>query len=145
MTPRSLFAIVAMVMAPVAVAAQDGPAFDCAKAESSAEKLICTDPELAALDRRLARHFEQAVAVAQGLDAGTDKAVANLRAYQRGWISGRDECWKASDLRSCVEMEYLGRDATLVAEFMLEEPTAVTEFFCDRILPAAGGRVHVHR
>lgn len=110
--------------------AQDGPTFDCAKAESSAEKLICEDPALAALDRRLAEVFEAAVAVTSGLDAGAQTATDELRAYQRGWIKGRDECWKETDLRSCIETEYLRREGELVAEWMLEEPASVTTYLC---------------
>ena len=67
-----------------------GPSFDCDKAESEAEKLVCGDPELAGLDRRLADEFQHA------LDAqGTDRAA--LQSVQRGWVSGRGECWKADD------------------------------------------------
>ncbi|MCR2808088.1 MliC family protein, partial [Paenibacillus soyae] len=28
------------------------------------------------------------------------------RAIQRGWIKGRNDCWKAGDLRQCVEDSY---------------------------------------
>ena len=111
--------------------AQDGPAFDCAAAESSAEKLICDDPALAALDRRMATRFAAAVDVAQGLDVGSSVTEDLLRAYQRGWISGRDECWKQDDLRACVEWEYLYREGQLVAEFLLEPAQSVTEYTCD--------------
>ncbi|WPZ22410.1 lysozyme inhibitor LprI family protein [Sulfitobacter faviae] len=119
MTKTIAFTLI-LAAAPMMVAAQDGPTFDCAKAESSAEKLICNDPDLAALDRRLAERFAAAVAVAEGLDVGAEETTKNLRAMQRGWISGRDECWKAPDLRPCVETQYLRREADLVAEFMLE-------------------------
>jgi membrane-bound inhibitor of C-type lysozyme len=29
-----------------------------------------------------------------------------LVAYQRGWIKGRDECWKANDQRICIRDNY---------------------------------------
>lgn len=107
------------------------PSFDCAAAGSSAEQLICRDADLAALDLRLADRFAAAVTAAEGLDTGADEAVATLRAYQRGWISGRDECWKADDLRACVEDTYLRREGQLVAEWFLEEPTSVVSYTCD--------------
>jgi len=111
-------------------AAADGPSFDCAKAESGAEKLVCSDDALAEIDLRLAETFKAAVAVLEGVDAGGDAALAELRATQRGWIKGRDECWKAADERACVEDAYLGREGELVALYMLREPTAIVRFEC---------------
>ncbi|MFC6760770.1 lysozyme inhibitor LprI family protein [Sulfitobacter porphyrae] len=120
MTPRSVSLLAALALCPIAALAQDGPAFDCAKAESSAETLICEDAGLAALDRRLADRFAAALAVSEGLDADAEETTRTLRAMQRGWISGRDECWKEPDLRACIETEYLRREAELVAEFLLD-------------------------
>ena len=71
------------------------PSFDCARAGSAAEKLVCGDAELAALDRQLAARYAQAT------DA--DPAV------QRGWVKERDACWKADDLRLCVLEAYRTR------------------------------------
>lgn len=107
------------------------PSFDCTAAQSSAEKLICADVDLAVLDLRLDARFAAALARAEGLDAGADEAAATLRAYQRGWILGRDECWKADNLRGCVEDAYLRREGELVAEWLLEEPTSVASYACD--------------
>jgi len=74
------------------------PSFDCARADSSATELICTDPDLAALDRELARLYERARAA----PAMSEAERKTLVATQRGWIKGRDDCWKADDLRQCV-------------------------------------------
>jgi uncharacterized protein len=76
------------------------PAFDCTRAESEAEKLVCADPALSALDQRLAEVFEQAKS-APGVD------VAQLVTLQRGWVKGRDDCWKADDQVRCVREAYL--------------------------------------
>ncbi|EAQ03490.1 hypothetical protein OB2597_02682 [Pseudooceanicola batsensis HTCC2597] len=130
MIPNRLFALVLLFALPGAGHAQEGPAFDCAKAESSAEKLVCDDPALAALDRRLADRFAAALSVTRGLDTGAKEVEDNLRATQRGWIKGRDECWKDPDLRACVEAEYLRREAELVAEFLLEEASGVRDLVC---------------
>lgn len=127
---RHALAALALLAAPAAALAQDGPSFDCARAETGAEKLVCADPALAALDRRVAARFAAALDVARGLDAGAAEAEATLRAYQRGWIGGRDECWKAADERACVEDAYLRREAELVAEWMLDAPTATTFWTC---------------
>ena len=44
--------------------ASPGPSFDCAKARSMAEKMICSDAELARLDRELGRVYARAKTVA---------------------------------------------------------------------------------
>ncbi|WP_347312725.1 MliC family protein [Defluviimonas sp. SAOS-178_SWC] len=110
---------------------QDGPAFDCAKAESDAEKLVCADAGLAQLDRRVADRYAAALAVAKSLGAGAQQAEDALRAYQRGWVKGRDDCWKADDLKACVEAAYLRREGELVAQWLLEKPTSVAFWACD--------------
>lgn len=111
--------------------ADQSPSFDCARAASSAETLVCNDAELAKLDRELADHFAQALAAAKEGEAAGGQSVAELRAYQRGWIKGRDDCWKAQDLRECVEASYRMRDAELVATWMLEEPINTVTWICD--------------
>lgn len=110
--------------------AEEGPSFDCAKAESEATELVCRDAELAALDRRLAGVFSEALGVAEDLDAGAEEAVAELRAIERGWIGGRDDCRKVEDPRACVERAYLTREAELVAEWMLVEPFTEAAWAC---------------
>ncbi len=74
-----------------AVAVAEGPSFDCTKASSGAEKAICADPGLAALDRKLHAVFTEALAKAK------DGMPQVLKTEQRGWIKGRDECWKAQE------------------------------------------------
>ena len=91
-----------------------GPSFDCGKAESEAEKLVCSEPRLAALDRQLADEYQHALA-----EPGTDKAV--LESVQRGWVSGRDDCWKADDLRRCVLESY----QTRLVELKIDDPDTV--------------------
>lgn len=125
--PTLLFAT--LIAAPVLAA--DGPSFDCDKAESSAETLVCTDDNLARLDRQVASRYAAALDSARGLDSGAEDAEAKLRASQRGWVSGRDECWKAEDPAACVEAAYLRRNAELVALWMLEEPTNTVFWTCD--------------
>lgn len=126
-----LKATVFAVLASAAPAlAQGTPSFDCAKAQSSAEKLVCSDADLAELDRRVAKRYAAALAAAKGLDTGAAEAERTLRAYQRGWVEGRDDCWKADDLRACVEAAYLRREGQLVARYLLEQPTAITIWQC---------------
>lgn len=99
------------------------PSFDCAKAESEAETMVCADYGLAALDNRLAEVYAAELA--------KPDAVKDLAARQRGWVKGRDECWKADDKKLCVEEEY----RTRIAELQINSPGAMAasavEFKCD--------------
>ena len=114
-----LWVALGFLLSSGAVAASaDGPSFDCAEADGSIEEMICTDPELAALDRQLALVYGQAVAAIEALDA-PGNSLAELRTYQRGWIKGRNECWKAGDQQACVAAGYEQRIATLQTEWNL--------------------------
>ena len=69
-----------------------GPAFSCDKvAAGSIEALICQDASLSALDRQLAALYAEA-----SKKAASDP-YSLLKAEQRGWLNGRDECWKSED------------------------------------------------
>ena len=107
----------ANVAAPETAPALAPPSFDCTKAASEAEKLVCTDAELAALDRQLATRY------AEAKDADP--------AMQRGWVKGRDECWKADDVRLCVLESY----RTRLVELAIHAPGLVVpkavEYRCD--------------
>lgn len=81
------------------------PSFDCAKASSDAEKLVCSDPLLAALDSEVTRLY----ALAKNASQAPAAAQAELQTLQRGWIKGRDDCWKADDKRQCVLGSYAMR------------------------------------
>ena len=124
------YAFAFWLIGATAALAQDGPSFDCARAESSAEKLVCEDAALARLDRLVADRYGAAAEAARGLDVGAGAALNELRATQRGWIKGRDECWKADDLRACVEAAYTRREAELVAGWMLEPATRTVFWAC---------------
>ncbi|MEM6578468.1 MAG: MliC family protein [Pseudomonadota bacterium] len=126
---RTAYWVLALGLSAGAAAAQ--PSFDCAKAGSDAEQLVCADADLAALDVTLADRFRQALAAAEGMSVEGQDAVDTLKATQRGWIKGRDECWKADDLRDCVEFSYQSREAELVTQWMLQTPISTVFWTCD--------------
>jgi len=102
------------------------PSFDCNKVEAgSIEEMICKDDALAALDRKLAEVYA----------AASKKAVNEhppvLKAEQRGWIKGRNECWKNDDKRRCVENEYKQRIAELQAKYRLVSASGPVFYACD--------------
>ncbi|SLN54031.1 Membrane-bound lysozyme-inhibitor of c-type lysozyme [Falsiruegeria litorea R37] len=97
------FVAVLLVSVSSVVHAAD-PSFDCARAQSDAEVAVCTSEALAELDVETARLYQLAVAGVSGA------RLDELKAMQRGWIKGRDECWKSSlDLSTCVANEYAFR------------------------------------
>lgn len=124
---KTLFGI--LVVAGTQLSSQ--PSFDCGKSSGAAERLICEDAELAALDQRLSETYRQAIATASALDAGAEDVIANLKAMQRGWIKGRNDCWKADYLRTCVESAYLDREGMLVAAWLLQAPSAIVSYSCE--------------
>ena len=79
------------------------PSFDCAKAGSDVETLICRDAVLAQLDRSLSGLY------AVLLKNSPKSEQKKLKAEQRGWVKGRDNCWKSADMRGCVAGEYRSR------------------------------------
>lgn len=134
----SLLALLALAAAAVPAAAQaKGPAFDCSKAQGEVEQLICKDEGLAALDRKLDEVYKAALAKAR------DDVPQLLRTEQRGWIGGRNECWKAKDgtyltaswqarnVRECVEGNYRIRISELQAQMRLVPPKGPVFYACD--------------
>ena len=115
---RVVGAVLMLAAGAAGAATVTEPSFDCAAASGEIEALICTDPTLAELDRQLAEVYGQAAAAAERLDAPGD-SLNELRAYQRGWIKGRNDCWKADDQVACVAAAYEQRIATLQTEWSL--------------------------
>jgi uncharacterized protein len=102
------------------------PSFDCKKIEAgSIAAMICDDEKLSALDRQLAEVFAQAKAKA------TNEHPPTLKAEQRGWIKGRDDCWKSEDKRRCVEENYRYRIVELQARYRLVPIIANVTYACD--------------
>jgi len=121
--------IMASVVAATAAQADEGPSFDCARAEGEVETLICGEADIAALDRRLAETWAEVIDVAEGLDERPDMDA--LRAEQRGWIKGRNDCWKADDAAACVTDAYEVRISTLAARWMLAPETGAARYVCE--------------
>lgn len=131
-----------LLFAPLLASAAT-PSFDCTKASGSVETLICKDAGLAALDNELAALYPKAIA------ALSPEQLMTERAMQRGWIKGRNDCWKGQDLRQCVEDNYLLRITELQisgGQLMVPAPvnyqcgknvTLSTYFYNDAKLPAA--------
>jgi uncharacterized protein len=91
-----------------------GPSFDCSQVEQgSIEELICKDEVLSELDRRMAAVYAEAAKKA------INEHPPSLKAEQRGWIKGRNDCWKSEDKRQCIDQSYRYRIAELQARYRL--------------------------
>ena len=102
MNPTRLVLVTAL-LATSAVAQAASPSFDCAKATHDVEKLICKDADLASLDNSLSSLYHTLM---KNTSAAEQKL---LKTEQRGWVKGRDDCWKSDDMRGCVASEYHSR------------------------------------
>lgn len=90
------------------------PSFDCTKVEkNSTEGIICSSDTLMDLDRELSEIYKQALKKAPKEDM--------LKAYQRGWIKGRNDCWKANDEKKCIEESYQMRIKELKEKYQLHD------------------------
>ncbi len=100
--------------------------FDCSKAAAgSIEELVCKTPALSAQDDQLAKVYKAAQAKAK------NEKPPTLKTEQRGWLKGRDECWKADDKPQCVADEYQRRIAELQARYQLVPGKGPVRFACD--------------
>lgn len=70
----------ALALAP---AAAQAASFDCKKAATKVEKLICADPELSRLDERMADAY------AAALQSWDGRIAAYTRMSQKGWVGSR--------------------------------------------------------
>jgi uncharacterized protein YecT (DUF1311 family) len=80
----ALAALLLIALAPVMAASPATAAsFDCAKARTKVEKLICKDPQLSRQDEDLAKAYGEALKLWDG------KIAAYVRMSQRGWVGSR--------------------------------------------------------
>ncbi len=75
--------------------------FDCGKAKSTVEKMVCTDTDLSKLDEEIAKVYGEV------FKKSLDEAL--LKKQQRGWLKARNQC---KDI-SCLSDYYRGRLAEL--------------------------------
>jgi uncharacterized protein len=92
----------------------------CSHARSKAEKIICANPALAALDRQMAEVFALALSYADD--------VGELKARQRRWLSERNDCNETA----CIERRYIEQLdvlGTLTGKF----PSSTVRTLCARL------------
>ena len=120
--------IVACLFLGAASAVFSQPSFDCAKADTTIEKAICADPDLASLDAELATAYKQAVA-----RAGDDQSL--VRGEERWWISEINRDCDHSNPGDCIREAYAKRLAELESE-ATSPSKGITEFRFTRVSKA---------
>jgi len=117
---KSIYSLVLLVtlaalLTPFSLhAATSSPSFDCSKTNGESEQLVCNDKQLATLDRELARLYTLAV----NNPALSKNELKYLKAFQRGWIKGRNEVWKVEEKKGYVRELYLIR----ISEILQQHP-----------------------
>ena len=124
MNPGLLLASGLLLAAGNAMA--QGPSFDCSRVEQgSIEERVCQSAELSALDR----HLSEVYAAAR--EKAGNEHPAYLQPTQRGWIKGRNDCWKAADIPACIRDSYQQRIVELQARYRLVESIGPVAFSCN--------------
>ena len=77
---------------PAGGSTSTSPSFDCRKATTTVEKLICTNPELSKLDVSLAETYKEAVSKAP-----------SIRDDQRSWNVEKNKCTNTDCLKTAYE------------------------------------------
>lgn len=108
------------------------PTFDCKKATHQVENDICADPDLIYLDHYMAKVYRGALKKASKSEYPNTERVKNLKTIQRGWIKGRNDCWKVpNNTKQCISNQYSHRITYLQAKWMLIKPIRTELFVCN--------------
>ncbi len=116
----------AAIAAGAALSNARAQGFECSKASTATEKLICGDPELSAADAALTKEFRAQL-------ANVPHFKKQMLDRQRAWLRDRDESCKDKD---CVASKYAARLQEL-------SKTALCNKIADRYIPLAGAQLGV--
>ncbi len=133
----SLYAAAALALQVVSLSAARGQSFDCKKAETATEHLVCGSKELADLDSQLAIEL-------RALLARRPAMKTKILIEERHWLRARDENCAASMpqnlLGNCLAAEYSTRISTVETEVRRAEsksPPGICRAIVDRYRPLA--------
>ena len=83
--------------------------FDCSKARSRIEKLICSDEKLAGLDKRMLESYKRAKKL-------QPKKAKSIIKAQRAWVRDRNRCKTKKGVIECLIAKYEARLVNLDIE-----------------------------
>lgn len=91
---------------PAPFSTSSGPGFNCAKARTQVEHMICDSPEISALDRQMLDVYHRA------LDGATPDETINIKDAAKNWrVHVRDAC----DTQECLLDAYRSRLSAMQA------------------------------
>lgn len=96
-----------LVLIAAGISASAAPSFDCAKASTRVEEMICDAPALANLDSELSSAYKTALR-----DAPWASANKRIRREQETWITKRNKC----KTKRCLRHIYHRRISVLYSE-----------------------------
>lgn len=111
------------------VATSQAASFDCAKAATKIEKLICADAEISKLDDELNSAYKTALQ--------DEKQAASIRQAQKQWMKERNGCSDAA----CAKMAYEVRLSSLAAMHASKSPVYSLETLKSKCIEFAGVKI----
>ena len=87
-----------LLFAASTAAIADGPAFDCSKASSKVEKMICADPTLSSSDSVNADIYKEVVQTADNPN--------QVKREQRQWLKTRNACQTVDCIAKTYDTRY---------------------------------------
>lgn len=104
---RLAFLVLAATLMGFASGVQAAPSFDCSKASTRVENLICDHDRLAQLDSEMAAAYRTALR-----DSPWASANKRIRREQKAWLSQRNRC----ETKRCLRQLYRDRISALRTE-----------------------------
>ena len=126
---KTMMLLAGVLAAPVLFAGSAQAAFSCPKDAHEIELLICKTESLQKLDEQLNDVYKKALAAATKTPGKQDEKL--LKTIQRGWIGGRNDCWKDADQMKCTTDSYTRRISGLQAEWMLAKAAEPVFYTCN--------------
>lgn len=87
--------------------------YDCAKATSTAEQLVCSNPELNRFDETLSKNYQKLLKA-----RGEKSAIDNEKVKQRAWVKTKEDCTEVA----CLRRSYIDRNEE-ICDFILNSTT----------------------
>ena len=102
------------------------PSFDCSKAKTRVEKLVCSDEDISRVDRDMQKAYDLMMGK-YDLAYMNEEAKEEIKPYleklkqsQIDWVKDRDACSSKKDkkeFRSCVFSRYINRIQSIVPSY----------------------------
>ncbi len=124
---------IALVMLALGANFACAASFDCDKAGTKVEKMICADPELSKLDEELGKAYNKA------LEANSDQA--SIKQKQRDWLKERRYCTEKKCLKSAYKKRLLAfsrKDVSTSADTTIKQNSETNQRYRFQLTKGSG-------